>query len=188
MRITTKSAMAAFISGALSLLPTLSYAAATAAATVDGGTLNFSGSVVTTACALSSSSATQSINMGQIGTPNLTAAGTTLSTGKEFTIELTGCDTSVYKNVAITFSGVADANDPTALAVGVAGDSSYATNLGIRFFNASGTQVKLNEASTATTLTNGSNILTFTAKFHTEKGSVTAGDASAVATYTLTYS
>ncbi|GAA3611763.1 fimbrial protein [Gibbsiella greigii] len=184
MRIITKSAMAAFISSALSLLPTLTYAAVT----VDGGTLNFEGSVVTTACALSSSSATQSINMGQVGTPNLATAGTTLSTGKEFTIQLTDCDTSVYTNIAITFTGVADANDPTTLAVGVAGNSTYAQNLGIRFFNSSGTQVKLNEASTATALTGGSNILTFTAKYHTEKGSVTAGDASAVATYTLTYS
>lgn len=76
----------------------------------------------------------------------------------------------------------------TGLATGVNGGSGSAQNLSIRFYDEMGTQISLNETSGNTTLRAGSNTLNFTAKYHTETGNVTSGDASAVATYTLTYS
>ncbi|WP_437887518.1 fimbrial protein [Phytobacter sp. V91] len=177
MRINKKSAVAAFFGGALALLPALSYADAT----VDGGTITFTGKVITTACALSSSSTTQSIDMGEVGSLNLAEAGTTLSTGKDFTIELTDCDPEVYDQVKVTFSGEGDITDPTSLATSL-------NNLAIRIFDSQGTQVNLGEPSSATTLNSGNNTLKFNAKFHTPLGGVSAGDVNAVATYTLTYS
>lgn len=177
MRICKKSSVAAFMGGVLALLPALSHAAET----VDGGTITFTGTVVTTACALSSNSVTQAIDLGQVGTPNLATAGTTMATGKDFTIELTDCDPNVFDQAQVTFTGQADAADPTSLDAGV-------TNLAIRIFDSAGDQVKLNEASNAVTLTTGTNTLLFKAKYHTSTGSVGTGTVNAVATYTLTYS
>ena len=189
MRLMLKSAVAISICGALAALPALSYAEdEVIPVTVDGGTLNFEGSVITAACALSSSSAVQSINMGQVRAASLATAGTTLSTGKDFTISLEDCDNSTYTNVAVNFTGIADANDATSLATGTNGGTGTAQNLSIRFYDEAGTQIKLNQDSGDTALRAGTNTLKFSAKYHTEKGSVTAGDASAVATYTLTYS
>ncbi|WP_240116298.1 fimbrial protein [Erwinia endophytica] len=189
MRFMLKSVAVMSVCSALAIVPALSYADdEVVPVTVDGGTLNFEGSVVTAACALSSSSAVQSINMGQVRAASLATAGTTLSTGKDFTISLEDCDNSTYKNVAVTFSGTADANDATGLATGVNGGSGSAQNLSIRFYDETGTQINLNETSSTTALRAGSNTLNFTAKYHTEVGDVTSGDASAVATYTLTYS
>lgn len=189
MRLMLKSAVAISICGALAALPVLSYAAdEVVPVTVDGGTLNFEGSVVTAACALSSSSAIQSINMGQVRAASLATAGTTLSTGKDFTISLEDCDNSTYSNVAVNFTGIADTDDASSLATGTNGGTGTAQNLSIRFYDEAGAQIKLNEDSGDTALRAGTNTLKFSAKYHTEKGSVTAGDASAVATYTLTYS
>ena len=188
MRFKLKSVTAMSFCGALALLPAMSWAEDPTPVTVDGGTLNFEGSVITAACAVSSGSAVQNINMGQVRTASLATAGTTLATGKAFTISLEDCDNSTYKNVAVTFSGTADADDASGLATGVNGGSGSAQNLSIRIYDETGSQVKLNEASGGTALRAGSNTLNFSAKYHTEKGSVTSGDASAVATYTLTYS
>lgn len=191
MCFTLKSLPVLIISSVLSMLPAVSYAAdesPVSQKTVDGGTLNFEGSVITAACSLSMGSAVQNINMGQVRATSLATAGTTLATGKVFSINLEDCDNSAFKNVAVTFSGTQDADDVGGLATGINGGSSSAQNLSIRIFDEKGELVKLNEASNATNLRKGGNTLSFSAKYHTEKGGVTAGDASAVATYTLTYS
>jgi major type 1 subunit fimbrin (pilin) len=173
---------------ALFMLPGASYAEDPAPVTVDGGTINFEGSVVTAACALSSNSANMTVDMGQVRTTVLSAAGSVASTGKDFSILLDDCDVTTYTGVSITFNGSGDSTDPTALATGVNGSSSSAQNVAIRFYDEAGTAVKLNEASSVTSLRAGSNQINFSAKYASPHGGATAGDASAVATYTLTYS
>lgn len=154
--------------------------------TADGGTINFNGSVVTTACAVSADSTNMNVDMGQIRTAALSTAGSEASSGKAFSIKLTDCDASTYTGVAVTFSGTADETDASYLQAGSSGSS--AQNVAIRLYDASGNPVKLGTASDVITLRDGDNSLNFSAKYASPKGGATAGDASAVATYTLTYS
>jgi len=172
---------------------------AMAAGTVSGGTVNFSGSVVTSACAVSSNSASIDVDMGQVRTATLATAGSEASTAKAFAITLEDCeiaDTSASTEdnpiaattVSITFSGTPDSNDAESLAVGENGSSTYAQNVAIRLYDETGNIVKLGEPTNATVLRAGSNTLNFSAKYYTPTGNATAGDASAVATYTITYS
>jgi type 1 fimbria pilin len=98
--------------GVAALLP----AGSSLAATASGGTVNFSGSVVTSACAISANSANIDVDLGEVRTATLAAAGSEASTAKAFTITLEDCeiaDTSAgteedpipATTVAVTFTG-----------------------------------------------------------------------------------
>ncbi|HHU4046811.1 TPA: fimbrial protein [Enterobacter cloacae] len=169
------------------------------AATTSGGTVNFSGKVVTSACAISASSANIDVDMGEVRTATLAAAGSEASTAKAFSITLEDCeiaDTSASTEdnpiaattVAVTFTGTPDAADANSLAVGANGGANSAQHVAIRLYDEQGKVVKLGEPAAAIPLRAGANTLNFSAKYYSPQGNATAGDASAVATYTVTYS
>lgn len=160
--------------------------AAMAADQVDGGTVNFNGSVVTAACAVSSDSTSLNVDMGQVRAATLAEAGSEAATGKAFAIKLTDCDATAHTGVSVTFSGTTNPTETTSLQAGANG--STAQNVAIRLYDASGNAVNIGTASDVITLRNGDNTLNFSAKYASPEGGATAGDASAVATYTLTYS
>lgn len=181
--------------GIAALLP----AGSALAAEISGGTINFNGSIVTSACAISASSANIAVDMGQVRTAALSTAGSESSTAKTFSIVLEDCeiaDTSASTptnpipatTVAVTFSGTASGSDPDTLAVGSNGGTASAQNVAIRLYDELGNVVKLNESAAAVALRSGNNTLNFSARFYSKDGGATAGDASAVATYTVTYS
>ncbi len=78
-RLTCHSLLALSIAA---LLP----AGSALAATTSGGTVNFSGKVVTSACAISAGSANIDVDMGEVRTATLAAAGSEASTAKAFSI------------------------------------------------------------------------------------------------------
>ncbi|TFB26480.1 type 1 fimbrial protein [Lelliottia nimipressuralis] len=169
------------------------------AATTSGGTVNFSGKVVTSACAISAGSANIDVDMGEVRTATLAAAGSEASTAKAFAITLEDCeiaDTSASTDenpiaattVAVTFTGTPDTSDANSLAVGANGSASSAQHVAIRLYDEQGNVVKLGEPAAAIPLRKGANTLNFSAKYYSPQGGATAGDASAVATYTVTYS
>ncbi|MFJ5855662.1 fimbrial protein [Enterobacter cancerogenus] len=169
------------------------------AATASGGTVNFSGKVVTSACAISAGSANIDVDMGEVRTATLAAAGSEASTAKAFAITLEDCeiaDTSASTEdnpiaattVAVTFTGTPDSSDTNSLAAGVNGSTNSAQHVAIRLYDEQGNVVKLGEPAAAIPLRKGANTLNFSAKYYSPKGGATAGDASAVATYTVTYS
>ena len=169
------------------------------AATASGGTVNFSGKVVTSACAISAGSANIDVDMGEVRTATLAAAGSEASTAKAFAITLEDCeiaDTSASTNdnpiaattVAVTFTGTPDTSDANSLAVGANGSASSAQHVAIRLYDEQGNVVKLGEPAAAIPLRKGANTLNFSAKYYSPQGGATAGDASAVSTYTVTYS
>lgn len=181
--------------GIAALLP----AGSSLAATASGGTVNFSGSVVTSACAISANSANIDVDLGEVRTATLAAAGSEASTAKTFTITLEDCeiaDTSAgteedpipATTVAVTFTGTPDSTDADGLAVGSNGSSASAQNVAIRLYDEQGNVVRLGESAAPVELRSGSNTLNFSAKYYSPQGNATAGDASAVATYTVTYS
>lgn len=169
------------------------------AAGTSGGTVNFSGKVVTSACAISAGSANIDIDMGEVRTATLATAGSEASTAKAFAITLEDCeiaDTSASTDenpiaattVAVTFTGTPDTSDVNSLSVGANGSANSAQNVAIRLYDEQGNVVKLGEPASAIPLRKGANTLNFSAKYYSPKGGATAGDASAVATYTVTYS
>lgn len=181
--------------GVAALLP----AGSSLAVTASGGTVNFSGSVVTSACAISANSANIDVDLGEVRTATLAAAGSEASTAKAFTITLEDCeiaDTSAgteedpipATTVAVTFTGTPDSTDADGLAVGSNGSSASAQNVAIRLYDEQGNVVRLGESAAPVELRSGSNTLNFSAKYYSPQGNATAGDASAVATYTVTYS
>ncbi|MDW3568539.1 fimbrial protein [Enterobacter asburiae] len=169
------------------------------AAGTSGGTVNFSGKVVTSACAISAGSANIDVDMGEVRTATLATAGSEASTAKAFAITLEDCeiaDTSASTDenpiaattVAVTFTGTPDTSDVNSLSVGANGSANSAQNVAIRLYDEQGNVVKLGEPASAIPLRKGANTLNFSATYYSPKGGATAGDASAVATYTVTYS
>ncbi|MCK2176003.1 fimbrial protein [Enterobacter asburiae] len=169
------------------------------AAGTSGGTVNFSGKVVTSACAISAGSANIDVDMGEVRTATLATAGSVASTAKAFAITLEDCeiaDTSASTDenpiaattVAVTFTGTPDTSDVNSLSVGANGSANSAQNVAIRLYDEQGNVVNLGEPAAAIPLRKGANTLNFSAKYYSPKGGASAGDASAVATYTVTYS
>lgn len=169
------------------------------AATASGGTVNFSGKVVTSACAISAGSANIDVDLGEVRTATLAAAGSEASTAKAFAITLEDCeiaDTSASTEanpiaattVSVTFTGTPDSSDTNSLAAGANGSATSAQHVAIRLYDEQGNVVKLGEPAAAIPLRKGANTLNFSAKYYSPQGGATAGDASAVATYTVTYS
>ncbi|RAN86232.1 fimbrial protein, partial [Bacillus sp. SRB_28] len=137
--------------------------------------------------------------LGEVRTATLAAAGSEANTAKAFTITLEDCeiaDTSAgteedpipATTVAVTFTGTPDSTDADGLAVGSNGSSASAQNVAIRLYDEQGNVVRLGESAAPVELRSGSNTLNFSAKYYSPQGNATAGDASAVATYTVTYS
>ncbi|MHA0874234.1 fimbrial protein [Enterobacter pasteurii] len=183
---------------ALTIAALLPAGSALAAAT-SGGTVNFSGKVVTSACAISAGSANIDVDMGEVRTATLAAAGSEASTAKAFSITLEDCeiaDTSASTpenpiaatTVAVTFTGTPDTTDTNSLAAGINGGAGSAQHVAIRLYDEQGNVVRLGEPAAAIPLRKGENTLNFSAKYYSPQGGATAGDASAVATYTVTYS
>ena len=169
------------------------------AAGTSGGTVNFSGKVVTSACAISAGSANIDVDMGEVRTATLATAGSEASTAKAFAITLEDCeiaDTSASTDenpiaattVAVTFTGTPDTSDVNSLSVGANDSANSAQNVAIRLYDEQGNVVNLGEPAAAIPLRKGANTLNFSAKYYSPLGNATAGDASAVATYTVTYS
>ncbi|CAI1141973.1 fimbrial protein [Serratia quinivorans] len=188
---------------ATSLFASSLFAATAMAATVPGGTLNFVGTVVDAACAVSAGQGgtSSTIQMGQVtlrsmgtttttGTPPVATttytAGTRANITQPFKITLTACDTTVQKNAAITFKGTPSVGNTKVLSVSTGAGS--AQGVGLQIYGADGTAIDLGTASTAIVLNDGENSLDFSADYITTSTTPKAGQANATATFTVTYS
>lgn len=144
------------------------------------GTITFTGSITDSPCSITAETANQTVDLGQVSSTALKSGQT--SSPKAFFIQLEQCDTSSLSSVATTFTGAADASNPDML--GITGSASGA---GIVITDGSGTPVKLGTASDAQTIGDGSNKLSFSAYLQANGASITAGDYSSTADFTLAY-
>ncbi|KAA8995379.1 type 1 fimbrial protein subunit FimA [Affinibrenneria salicis] len=163
---------------------------AEAATTVAGGTVHFKGQIVNAACAVSTNSSDQTVNLGQYRTANFTAVGT--YSGKvPFTIKLEDCDPTVSSTAAVAFSGAADGTDNSVLSTSniSGGSAGAAAGVGIEISDSKGAVLAPTGAvfSTPQTLITGSNTLNFNARYKSTLAAVTAGEADADATFTMQY-
>ncbi|WP_225182470.1 type 1 fimbrial major subunit FimA [Pectobacterium aroidearum] len=160
------------------------------AATVAGGTVHFKGEIVNAACAVSTNTADQIVNLGQYRTARFTGVGT--YSGKvPFTINLEDCDSTVSTTAAVAFTGTADSNDNTVLAVSNIGGgaSGAAGGVGIEISDRTGAVLTPNGSvySAPQTLNDGSNVLAFNARYKATQATTTPGAADADATFTIDY-
>lgn len=161
----------------------------TTTTTVSGGTVHFTGQFVNAACAVSTDTADQTINLGEYRTASITAAGQT-TTNIPFNIKLVDCDTSVATTATIAFTGTPDEDNSTLFAVNAGGtNSTSATGVGIQLLDSAANDLPPdgNTYSVGTTLVSGDNTIPFTARYKSTSATVTAGQADADATFVIQY-
>lgn len=159
----------------LSLLPTLT-------ASAYDVQINVNGNIVNTTCDVDTNSANLNVAMGDQPISALNTAVGVTSPDISFSIKLVNCS-DVATGVNIAFSGTVS-SDTALLKL----DDGGATGIGIEILDDNKTQIPVNVASKNYPLNAGvDNTLNFYARYKTESLPVTAGDANATATFTLTY-
>ncbi|WP_139308801.1 type 1 fimbrial major subunit FimA [Pantoea sp. 1.19] len=161
---------------------------ASTATVVNGGTVHFKGELVNAACAVSTTSADQIVNLGQYRTATFAQKGDT-SAKIPFNIQLTNCDSSVATTAAVAFTGTLDQTDKTLLAISSGGNSTTATGVGIEILDSEMNTLAPDGSSysVAKNLIKGNNVLPFTARYKATATTATAGTANADATFVLKY-
>ncbi|MCE3115165.1 type 1 fimbrial protein [Enterobacter sp. ASE] len=146
------------------------------------GTITFTGAIIDAPCSITAETANQTVDLGQVSNSALNNGQT--STPKAFFIQLEQCDSSKLKSgVQAAFTGATDAQNPEML--GITGSAKGA---GIVVTDGSGTPIKLDGTlSNAQTIGDGSNKLSFSAYLQANGASVTPGDFSSTADFTLSY-
>lgn len=154
---------------------------------VNGGSINFAGTIVNAACSVSPSSANQTVTLGQVRASTLGNDGDT-STVTGFNIVLEDCDTSISTTAEVAFSGVTESGKPQVLRVD-SGLSGAARNVGIQILDSAGGNVTFNNNSwtPSMTLVDGRNVIPFQARYVAVGGPATAGTANAQATFKIQY-
>lgn len=187
------------------LIPALFLTAFTghaATTTVDGGKINFEGSVVAAPCAVDNTSDGQTVRLGQVPVSRLASKGNTSST-VPFNIKLTGCDLSAidpadsentvsYTSASIIFNGATTGDDSTLAiqpASSGAGDTTTAAqNVGIQIYqNNQAVKVDGSTATAAQKILNGNNEIPFSAAYVATADGVVAGSANSTVNFQISY-
>jgi major type 1 subunit fimbrin (pilin) len=196
------NAMTAFLGAVLSMSVSLAHAGTSTnsadgpqpapkkTVTVQGGSIHFQGSLVDAACAVSSASSNQLVNMGQYTLHSLKAKGDT-TIRQPFKIQLEDCSTDVASTASVAFTGQPDGADADYLAVNAdtSGNVAAAKHVAIQLLDAAGKAMKADGStfSTAKALTDGTNVLSFTANYIATDANPTAGAANSDATFVVRY-
>lgn len=148
------------------------------------GKVTFTGSIIDAPCSINPDSIDQTVEIGQVSNVALAANGNTgTSVPRNFEIKLENCDVTTGATVKTTFTGAEGATDGS---LGITGTAKGASLI---LTNGNGEQIKLGEASDAHQLQKGNNTLLFSAYLQGDGASatITPGDFSAVADFTLSY-
>lgn len=194
-KIILASLLPVLMAGALPTHAEESGPGAAKAISVDGGKINFTGSVVAAPCVVDNSSDGHSVPLGQITTHQLPKKGATGS-AVPFSIKLIGCDLSPepgaegasnYTKASITFNGATV--DSTTLQVTADGAGQQpAKNVGIQIMQAN--QAITVDGSTSTKAQDiiaGTNEIPFTATYVATADDVTAGAANGSVNFRVNY-
>lgn len=146
------------------------------------GTVHFNGSIIDAPCSITPESEDQTIPMGQISNLALKDGGR--SEPVKFNIELTQCDTTTLKSVAVTFAGTPSVADADMLAI-----TGSASGASIALVTGNNTPVALGTATEAQTIIDGGNTLEFGAYLQGDGASATIvpGSFTSTVNFTLAY-
>lgn len=132
-------------------------------------------------CKIKNSSQNMVVDLGIWNTQNFNTVGSQ-TRPRYFEVELEDCD---VEQVAMSFTGPADANNPDYLAIH---PSSSAKHVAVQISDHNQVPLPLNTVSPALSVNqNNSNILSFYANFISTQERIQAGHASADATLVLHY-
>ncbi|MFJ5689605.1 fimbrial protein [Providencia stuartii] len=163
----------------------MALAVTTAPAVFASGTIDFTGEITDSACAVDSSSQNLTVDLGKVSVKSLAAAGQ-IAGLKDFTIKLIDCPENA--KVAVRFGGSRDNDDRDILQIAQAG--GHATKVGIALFEKDATtQIKLFEDSKLVEFKNaaGDSVeLNYVARYKAT-GAATAGKADGTAVYSIQY-
>ncbi|MCU6306347.1 fimbrial protein [Enterobacter quasiroggenkampii] len=162
--------------------PCMSYATS---ATINGGEVKFRGQVVAAPCSVKADDINKTVEMGQVRTNNFPTKGTWYDP-VAFQIHLEDCDTTVLTTVAVRFDGISDTNDPQVFQTG--NGAGAAQGLGLGIFDYTGTLLVPNtRPKNFFPLSDGENVLHFTAKYRSTLSQVHSGDASGTVWFMMIY-
>lgn len=156
--------------------------------TVQGGTINFTGTVVDAACAVDVNSESQNISLGQVRLAELDKVGAT-STPMKVQIQLDDCDSTVATSATFMFTGQIDSDDSASLA-NTSSDAGKAKGVGVSMTDASGSKVTFDgsaDAGSKLTLVDGNNYADFSASMIATTATPTAGDVAATVNFKIQY-
>lgn len=166
------------------ILATALMAGLAGTAYAENGTIRFTGNIIDTACEVSTESQNQTVNLGDVGTNAFPAAGSTAAPAR-FTITLNNCPSSV-SSASVRFDGTGDASNSQILAL----DSGQtAKNVGVAIYEQNSTTlIPIGSDSQDVTLSSeGSNELTYIAKYYATAVPVEAGTANSMTTFSIIY-
>jgi len=152
---------------------------------IDGGIAHFRGVLTAEACAVSTDSRSQTVDMGQLRSNQFSGVGS-LTSPVGFSIRLTECSTAVSEQVGVTFFGVTDGKDPQVFKAGKGVNA--ATGVGLALFDEQGQIIVPNtQPRVWSRLHEGDNSLRFHARYRATSRQVTGGNADALTWFALTY-
>jgi len=154
-------------------------------ASADTGTVHFTGEIRANTCTLVSKNV--QVDFGDWYASDFTHKGE-LAFAQPFTLALTGCSPEL-QGVSVKFEGRPDAANPDYLAVGT-GQDTDAKGLAVELFDNVGMtpkEIPINSKTAEHPLHAGDNTLHFSAGYVSTADKVKAGNANAVAEFTLQY-
>lgn len=164
---------------------TFTAASTSFAADIGSGTIQFNGTVNTGACTIAPSSVNKEVQLGSVPAASLQTAGDQ-GPNVDFTLELTDCildptgeSESDYSKVTVKFTGQMDK------AGTLWANTGTATNVGVLFQDANGTNLKIND-TVGQSLNAGTNVINLSARMQA-LGAATAGSVKSTVTYVLDY-
>ncbi|MCF5722321.1 fimbrial protein [Pseudomonas syringae] len=154
--------------------------ASTCAQAADGQ-IEFTGTVTDNACTIKTGDANKSVTLDPVRIADFGPTVGAVAKEKAFSISLDNCSIATKSNVAITFSGQQDRNDPTLL--GLTGENQV-RGVAIQIADTrTGNKVPLNQATADYDLRAQSNTFDFTAAYVRTIADTTSGEgADAVTT------
>jgi major type 1 subunit fimbrin (pilin) len=168
-----------------------SSAMADSAYDTSNGTVDFTGSITNTPCAISASNQNLKVDLGAVKSSVFTKKGDT-STAQPFSIVLSNCtvDRTTPFEATVSFNGAGADTAKTSLAVNAGSDTTgqaIATGVGIQILDNTQTGLPLNTDTTAIKITETEMILPYSARYISIADSVTAGLANGHTDFTVTY-
>ena len=148
------------------------------------GNIQFNGTIIDAACTVSPTSASQTVNLGQVSDQAFNAVGDTAA-AQVFQIDLTSCPASAT-SASVRFDGTPYQGDNSSLAL--TDVNGAATGVGIQIRDADNSVLPLFTNSRSVTLSQtATNSLKFSAAYVANAATVTAGPADAAATFSVIY-
>lgn len=155
-----------------------------AANAVDTGNINFTGTVIDSTCEVNGASPGTAIAvpMGVVQKSEMAASVGANGPTQSFSIALTGCDAAIT-GATVSIDGTRDADISALLALTPGGTA--ATGVGIELSTGAGPYTLGTALPVA--LNGNAGSVDFTARYQSSNATVVAGEANAVATYSISY-